>query len=116
MKQDSPDNNESAVLFRDTCISELPTQATFEVSTRTVIQVPDLNSEELDDAEGNPDEPPMKRVYTENTGNGSSGISKLVEFCSKDIKYVSMSRAGPLGRTDYKCYPVQVKFSLGFLL
>ncbi|XP_028398262.1 forkhead box protein P1-like [Dendronephthya gigantea] len=85
VKQDTPDNNESSVMFRDTCISELPTQATFEVATRTVIQVPDLNSENRDDADGDSDEPPIKRVYTENTGNGSSGISKLVEFCSKDI-------------------------------
>lgn len=78
-------------MFRDTCISELPTQATFEVATRTVIQVPDLNSENRDDADGDSDEPPVKRVYTENAGNGSSGISKLVEFCSKDIKYVYWS-------------------------
>ena len=76
-------------MFRDSCISELPTQATFEVATRTIIQVPELNSEDLDDGdEVDSDEPPMKRAYTETTANGSSGISKLVEFCSKDIKYV----------------------------
>ena len=84
-------------MYRDTCISELPTQATFEVATRTVIQVPDLNSEERDDAEGDSDEPPMKRAYTETAGNGSSGISKLVEFCSKDIKYVCFK---PRSNTD----------------
>ncbi|CAB4010545.1 forkhead box P1-like isoform X1 [Paramuricea clavata] len=86
VKQDTPDSSESSVLFRDSCISELPTQATFEVATRTIIQVPELNSEDLDDDdEVDSDEPPMKRAYTETTANGSSGISKLVEFCSKDI-------------------------------
>ena len=75
-------------MFRDTCIPELPTQATFEVATRTVIQVADVNSEERENADDDSDEPPMKRAYTENAGNGPSGISKLVEFCSKDIKYV----------------------------
>jgi hypothetical protein len=90
VKQDTPDNSESSVRFRDSCISELPTQATFEVAARSVIQVPDLNSEDRDDADSDSDEPPMKRSYTENSGNGSLGISKLVEFCSKDIKYVCL--------------------------
>lgn len=91
MKQDSPDNNDNSGVFHDTCISELPTQASFEVAAHTVIQVPDLNSEGRDDIEADSDEPPIKRVYAENTGNGSSGISKLVEFCSKDIKYALFS-------------------------
>ena len=77
-------------MFRDSCISELPTQASFEVASRSVIQVSDINTEDRDDAEDDSDEPPMKRVYTENAANGSSGISKLVEFCSKDIKYVAL--------------------------
>ena len=88
VKHDSPDND-SSVMFRDSCISELPTQASFDVASRSVIQVPpDINSEDRDDGDDS-DEPPVKRVYTETNANGSSGISKLVEFCSKDIKYVA---------------------------
>ena len=89
VKHDSPDND-SSVMFRDSCISELPTQASFEVASRSVIQVPpDISSDDRDDGEDDSDEPPVKRVYTETNANGSSGISKLVEFCSKDIKYVA---------------------------
>ena len=89
VKHDSPDND-SSVMFRDSCISELPTQASFDVPSRSVIQVPpDINSDNRDDGEDDSDEPPVKRVYTETNANGSSGISKLVEFCSKDIKYVA---------------------------
>lgn len=83
VKQDNPEA-ETAV-YRDSCISELPTQATFDVATKTVIQVADQNLRERENDDGGTEEPPMKRAYREGR-TVPSGISKLVEFCSKDIK------------------------------
>ncbi|XP_046839832.1 forkhead box protein P4-like isoform X3 [Xenia sp. Carnegie-2017] len=91
VKHDATEKRTSSVSFHEPRISDMPTQASFEVATHTVIQVPEfpeLNSEELDfkDAEDDSEEPPIKRAHGEVvTVNNSSGISKLVEFCSKDI-------------------------------
>ena len=93
VKQDnSQDTDPNAVVYRDTCISELPTQANFDLGTRTVIQVASeqnsVSSREMSEDDGTDgSEPPLKRAYHEESSGGqSAGISKLVEFCSKDIK------------------------------
>ena len=71
-------------MYRENPISELPTQATFDGATRTVIQVAEQKPGVRENGEDESDEPAMKRVYR--GGTKQSGISKLVEFCSKDIK------------------------------
>lgn len=81
VKQDAADIETG--VYRENPISELPTQATFDGATRTVIQVAEQKPGVRENGEDESDEPAMKRVYR--GGTKQSGISKLVEFCSKDI-------------------------------